>query len=388
MSNLIISGLTAYTAQGVLNNARIEIANGSIHSLHAQAVSESKTLHFPPTYSLVPGMIDLHIHGAKGRDVMDASLDSLAEMSKALAAEGVTGFLATTMTASPYDIETVLGSVRDFMHEPTLGAKIVGVHLEGPFISPEKVGAQSREKLLPLKIDYIKRWQALSDHLIKIVTFAPELPGSSDFIRYLRQHNIIASMGHTHASFTECMTAIDAGCSHATHLFNAMRGMHQRDPGTVGAVLLSDHVTAEIIVDGVHVHPVMLQLALRLKGPNKLVLVTDAMRAKCLSDGKYDLGGQSVEVKNHVARLSDGTLAGSTLTMPAALKNMMKFTGLDFSYAIKLVTENPAKILGLFDKIGSIAVGKIADLVVLNENLDVVLTLIQGHICFENSDGF
>jgi len=379
IDSLIISGPTVYAEQGVLKNVNVEISQGHIKAINA--FSSQKKLNFPSSYHLIPGLIDLHVHGANGKDVMDANAEALATMSKALAAEGVTGFLATTMTAAPDHIEKALRAVRAFTLDQQEGARILGVHLEGPFISPKKVGAQSRDHLLPLDLNYIHHWQTLAD--LKIVTLAPELPGSEAFIRYLVEQGIIPSIGHTDATFEEAMAAIDSGCSHVTHLFNAMRGMHQREPGTVSAALLSNQVTTEIIVDGVHVHPALIQLTLKLKGKDQLILVTDAMRAKCLCDGRYELGGQWVDVKDAIARLADGTLAGSTLTMPRALKNSMQYMHCDLATAVKMASENPAKKLKMFDQLGSISPEKKANLVVLDEHLNVVLTLIEGQICFE-----
>lgn len=388
--SLIFSGLKIYSEQGVLNNARVKITDGKIQEIYRGPATNSSTeklLDFPESYHLIPGLIDLHVHGANGKDVMDGELDALTTMSSALAMEGVTGFLATTMTTSVEKIERALCVVRDFIHrqDQNVGAAIFGVHLEGPFISPEKIGAQNRENILPCKTDYIERWQKLSGHAIKIVTLAPELSGSAEFIRYLQQQKIIASLGHTNATFAESCEAIAAGCSHVTHLFNAMRGIHQREPGVVTAALLADEVTVEMIVDGIHVHPALVQLVLRMKGKDKLVMVTDAMRAKCMHDGMYELGGQSVEVKDAVARLADGTLAGSTLKMPVALQNIMKFTQCSLQDAVNMAAENPAKILGVFDKKGSIAIGKDADLVVLDENLQVVMTVIGGKMIFKKA---
>jgi N-acetylglucosamine-6-phosphate deacetylase len=218
--------------------------------------------------------------------------------------------------------------------------------------------------------------------MIKLVTLAPELPGALPLIKALRDRHIIVSAGHTNATYAEMVAAIRAGCSQATHLFNAMRGLHQREPGAVGALLLSHDVMAELIVDGLHLHPAIVELALRLKGKEKLLLVTDAMRAKCCDDGEYDLGGQTVMVRAGKAKLSDGTLAGSTLRMPQALKNMVQFTSCSLADAVSMAATNPAHVLGLSDRKGTIAVGKDADLVVLNAALDVAFTMREGREVF------
>ncbi len=388
-NNFAFSGLQIVTEQGVLQNQAVMVNNGVIHAVGEKQsllkkIPAAELLNFPEDYYLVPGFIDMHVHGANGKDVMDATPAALATISETLVAEGTTSFLATTMTADIEQIENALKVVRDFVNEQDnfATAKILGVHLEGPFLSSKKIGAQRGDKILAPQKKHIQRFQEISGNIIKLVTLAPELPNSQEFIHYLKQKKIIASIGHTDATFAETMAAIDAGCSHATHLFNAMRGIHQREPGAVTAALLADNVMAELIVDGVHLHPAIVQLALRVKGKEKIILVTDAMRAKCLQDGQYDLGGQTVIVKNNIAQLADGTLAGSVLKMPAAIQNTLKFTGCTISDAVKMAAENPARALGIFDKKGSIGVKKDADLVVLDNKFNVMLVMCEGRISF------
>lgn len=388
MVSLILTGPQVYAEQGVLPNAAVVMSNGSIQAITAAAqvknTAADEVHYFPADYHLVAGFIDLHVHGVSGRDVMDATPEALDVISKTLAAEGTTGFLATTMTAKTHEIENALVAVRDFMdakHE-VKGATILGVHLEGPFISPKKVGAQRADQILVPDILMFERWQQATANVIKLVTLAPELSNSVEFIRYLKEKGIVAALGHTDATYAETVTAIAEGLGYATHLFNAMRGIHQREPGAVMAALLSDQVLTELIVDGVHLHPAMVQFILKLKTKEKMVLVTDAMRAKCLGNGIYDLGGQDVAVKEGVATLLDGTLAGSTLKMPAAIQNMIRFTQCSLLDALKMASENPAKALGIFHKKGSIAVGKDADLVVLDEKFNIVMTLCNGGVVY------
>jgi N-acetylglucosamine-6-phosphate deacetylase len=387
---LILANLQIHTEKNELSNACVVIRDDKIVALESDLKAalakfqSADVIEFPENYHLVPGLIDLHTHGANGSDVMDGTQDALINISKTLAKEGTTGFLATTMTASADAIEKALMNVRDFTRAShKVGASILGVHLEGPFISEKKMGAQCPDRILAPSVASIERWQKVSGNAIKLVTLAPELENSREVIRYLKQNNIIASMGHTHASYAESVLAIEEGCSHATHLFNAMRGIHQREPGVVTAALLSEKVMAELIVDGVHLHPAIVELAFKLKGKDKIVLITDAMRAKCLHDGVYELGGQAVVVKNKVASLEDGTLAGSVLTMNSALQNVLDFTGCSFADAIKMASENPARELGVFAKKGSIALNKDADLVVLDDKFNVMLTVCGGEIVYE-----
>lgn len=386
MSNYwAISGPQVYAEQGMLRGVNVLVRDHLIDMITDKLPKVETVLHFPENYYLVPGFIDLHIHGANNQDVMDASADALKGISQAVVAEGTTAFLATTMTADSHHIEKVLSTVRDVMRvqqETIMGAAILGVHLEGPFISSEKVGAQNKKNIAPLSIECIEHWQALADGAIKLITLAPELANSSAFIAHLKKKQIVASMGHSNATYAEAMAGIEAGCSYATHIFNAMRGIHQREPGIVTAALLSNAVSTELILDGVHLHPAIVQLILKLKSKDKMIIVTDAMRAKCLCDGHYELGGQAVEVKNGIASLEDGTLAGSILRMPQALQNLLKFTDCSLADAIQMMTENPAKIAGVFSNKGSIARQKDADLVVLDEQYQVALTVCAGQIVY------
>lgn len=381
-----ISGLSIYTSDGVLRAASVMIKDGIIADIALTKKSE-KDLIFPSNYHLIPGFIDLHMHGIDGCDIMDATPAALTTISQALARSGTTAFLATTMTASVQHIEKALVAIREHIaiQHTILGATMLGVHLEGPFISPKKAGAQCVDHILLPSIEKLQHWQKMADQAIKLVTLAPELSDSQEFIAYLKNNNMIAAIGHSDASYVDAIKAMQQGCHYVTHLFNAMRGMHQREPGIVTAALLED-VWAELIVDGVHLHPAIVKLILKMKGKDKLVLITDAMRATCLTNGVYDLGGQQVTVKENRATLADGTLAGSVLRMPQAIKNMLQFTQCDFSDAIKMASENPAKVLGIFDKKGSIAIGKDADLVVLNEHLDVVMTICGGRVVYRSSE--
>lgn len=340
---------------------------------------------FPTDYYLIPGLIDLHVHGANNHDVMDGTPASLQAISNALAKEGVTGYLATTMTASNADIEKVLQLIPQVMPAKE-GAAIFGVHLEGPFIAKNKAGAQLENLTQDPNIALMQQWQSLAKNHIKIVTLAPELPGAIEFIRACRTMHVIASVGHTDATYDETEAAINAGCSQATHLYNAMRGMHQREPGAAGALLLSDKIIAELIVDGIHVHPAIVDLTWQIKGKDRLFLVSDAMRAKCMGDGQYQLGGQSVNVVKGKATLPDGTLAGSTLRLSDAIKNMVAFSHCTLAQAIQMAAQNPASVLGISDHKGSIEVGKDADLVIMDAAYQVKMTMREGAVVYQESE--
>lgn len=387
--SLLLRNLQIHTQSHLIETGSVFVKSGMIHRISEKVVepaADTSVLDFPANFHLVPGFIDVHVHGANDSDVMDGNQEALVNISETLAKEGTTSFLATTMSASCQHIEKTLCAIRDFMslQEKINGASILGAHLEGPFISPKKANAQNAEYILLPDFNYISKWQTLSDHVIKMVTLAPELENSLDLIEYLHRNRIIASLGHTDATYEEMQLAIDAGCTHVTHLFNAMRGMHQREPGAVTAALLSPKVMTELICDGIHLHPAVLKLALKLKGKENIALVTDSMRAKCMQNGIYELGGQPVTVNNAVARLEDGTLAGSTLKMNTAIKNFMQFTESSLFETIKLAAENPAKGLGVFAKKGSIAISKDADLVVLDDQYEVVMTIKGGRIIYDN----
>src|SRR3989338_5721446 len=305
MTRTIFSGLQILHQDKWLTGYALVVEEKKIHSIiPSEMVAHhlpAKEYHFPDHHYLIPGLIDLHIHGVAGCDVMDGSEEALVTISHALAKEGVSGFLATTMSVENEQLEAVLKTISSLLSYAD-GAAILGAHLEGPFISKEKKGAHRAAVMQLPNIELIRKWQALTHPVIKRVTLAPELPGAIELIKKLCEMNVRVSIGHTHATYEETLLAIKAGAKEATHLFNAMRGLHQREPGAVSALLLSD-VIAELIVDGLHLHPAIVELALRLKGKERLLLVTDAIRAKCLRDGQYESGDQQVNVQKGEARL-------------------------------------------------------------------------------------
>lgn len=386
LNQLIIKGLNVYSKSSVLKKSAVQIIGNTIKNIGNFDFNKSdvQVLEFPPNWHLLPGMIDMHIHGAAGADTMDATDTALRTISNALVKEGVTSFLATTTTAKDHDIENALQTVASYIadKQDIHDAEVLGINLEGPFLSHEKPGAQESEQFISPSIDLFERWQKLANNSIKVVTIAPEIDSGLELVEYLFNHNIIASMGHSNASYEQASIAIQKGCTHATHLFNGMRGIHHRDPGLVTALLLSDKVTTEVIADCVHTHPAMLKLIWKLKGSDKIILITDSMRAKYLKNGNYKLGTKAVIVKNSQARLADGTLAGSVLGMDFAVRNMLKFTDCTLLDIVKMTSENPAKQLGVFSRKGSIDIGKDADLVIMDENMQVRMTICRGNIVF------
>ncbi|WP_316572352.1 N-acetylglucosamine-6-phosphate deacetylase [Neobacillus sp. YIM B06451] len=353
-------------------------ANGKYPDAEVHEIGESETV--------VPGFIDLHIHGAAGADTMDGTHEALRTIASALPAEGTTAFLATTITQEHGNIENALKNAASYCEVDNRPGKaeVVGVHLEGPFINAKRAGAQPREYIIDPDIDLFKHWQSSAAGLIKLVTTAPELENGTKFIEYLASTGVVASIGHTDAVYDEVKKAVNAGARHVTHLYNGMRGMHHREPGTAGSALLFKELLVEMIVDGIHIAPEMVKLSLSAKGPDGMVLVTDSMRAKCLNAGIYDLGGQDVTVGDGRAVLADGTLAGSILKMNDAVRNASDFSGIGLLDAVRMASVNPAKQISIFDKKGSIAPGKDADLAVLDSNMEVAATWCRGVLAHKN----
>lgn len=327
-----------------------------------------------------PGFIDIHIHGSGGQDTMDGKTSNLKTMSETLAKTGVTGFLPTTMAMEKEKIYKALDAIKLIMKENIKGAKIFGAHLEGPFISQKFKGAHEEDALLKPDFQFIKKYA----DIIKIITMAPEEDFQFEFIKSVKENtNIVLSMGHTNADYETAMEAIRYGISSATHIFNAMPPFHHRFPGAVGAVLKSD-VSFELIADTVHIHPAVFQILLNAKGKDKMILITDSMRAASMKDGNWELGGKKVVVENNSARLADGTLAGSVLTLNKAVFNLLKYTDLEIHEAVALASLNPAKLINMSNTKGSIEIGKDADLIIFDEALKVEMTISEGKIIYSN----
>ncbi|WP_070121782.1 N-acetylglucosamine-6-phosphate deacetylase [Bacillus marinisedimentorum] len=394
-SKRIVKNLQVYLENRVIPNGYVVMENGKItaagdmDSLSPEWNSVEAISFSGGKMKAVPGFIDLHIHGADGADAMDATPEALTKIAKALPAEGTTSFLPTTMTGSAADIEQALENAADFIESRyTDGAEALGVHLEGPFISPKRAGAQHPGNIVKPDKEQFKKWQEKANGHIRLVTMAPEEEGGLELASYLKETGVIASIGHSDATYEQAVMGIKAGISHATHLFNGMRGLHHREPGTAGTVLIHDEVKAEIIADGIHVRPEMVKLAYKNKTRDGLIIITDAMRAKCLGKGTYDLGGQEVTVDETQATLTDGTLAGSILKLKEAVTNVMSYTGCSLEDIVQMAAVNPARQLGVFGRKGSIASGKDADITILDENHDVVMTFCRGRLVFEKQEGF
>jgi len=331
---------------------------------------------------VVPGFIDMHVHGGGGSDIMDGKYEAVKQVAVTHSRFGTTAFLPTTMTMSKNNIVGSLKSIYEAFIKGTGAAEILGVHLEGPYINPEKKGAQKEKDIKRASTREFLEFNKASGNLICLITIAPEMPGAIDFIRWLHKQGVIVSAGHSNATYEQVQEGIQAGLSHVTHTFNAMSGLDHREPGVVGADLTSTELKVEIIADGIHIHPVAMKILVKAKEIGKIVLITDAMRATSKPEGTYKLGGQEVTVAKGQARLKNGTLAGSVLTMDKAVRNLITKVGVSLTEAIQMATFNPAKCLGAEDKKGSLEPGKDADIVVLDKKLEVELTMVRGKIVY------
>lgn len=321
--------------------------------------------------TIIPGFIDVHSHGGYDFDAMDGNAEELDKMVNEMVYEGVTTYFPTTMTQSHENIAKAMQAIREVAAKNPV---IQGIHLEGPFVSPVFKGAQPEEYIEAPDLEVFEQWNKLSGNLIKLVTYAPEHNTSPAFEKYLLEHGIVPSVGHSNATREQMK---HSKASHVTHLYNAQREFKHREPGVTGHALLEDNIYCELIADGFHVCPDMIKLAYKLKGPDKIELVTDSMRAKGMPEGVSELGGQKVIVKDKQARLETGNLAGSVLRYEDAFKNIMRFTGCSITDAVKMTSGNQAKEFGLVKK-GKLAPGMDADLNILDQDLDLVATYSLG----------
>lgn len=338
---------------------------------------DSVVLDYADKY-ISPGLVNLHIHGALGKDVMDCRPESLRKIALHQARSGVTGFLATTMSSSFESIIKAVRTVKKTQKLP-LPSEILGVHIEGPFLNIKKKGAQDPEHIQGIDPEKIGILLETLNRMPAVISLAPEVGNNMKFIKILTENGVVVSIGHSNATYAQAVKSFAQGISHATHLFNAMRRFHPREPGVVGAVLDSEKVTAELISDGEHVHPSAVRLAVAKKGREKICLVTDSIKAVGLGDGQYSMGNLKIEVKDNVARLA-GTriLAGSVLTLNKAVRNTLEWTGLEVHHVINMASLNPARVLGMEDRMGSIQKGKWANLAVFDREFHVINTIFHG----------
>ena len=360
----------------------VVIEDGRIASISTRAAKETpgdaQVIDFPGS-TLGPALFDVHNHGAKGHDVMEATPAALDAIGSFLASRGTGSYLATTVTAPLNTTLWSLSGLAKLLERPAAAgqARPIGIHLEGPFLSHSKRGVQPAEHLLAPDIATFDRFFEAAEGHIRLMTLAPELPGAVELAAHATARGVRVSLGHSNATAAETRAAIAAGAVSATHTFNAMRPLDHREPGILGTVLTCDTLFAEMICDGIHTAREMAKLWWRAKGPERAILVTDAMSAAGMPDGEYQLGGFAVQVANGRAMVGD-TLAGSVLTLDRALANFVEFTGAPLEQALRLATVNPAAMTGLGDQAGSVAVGQPASLVAVDRAGKLVGSVVNG----------
>jgi N-acetylglucosamine-6-phosphate deacetylase len=363
-----------YKHNVLLNNHTIEaILKESDDQPMADQVIDGQNLY------LSPGFIDIHNHGNSGFDTMDATNEALSKMADYHIKNGVTSFLAATMTNPKEDITRALKNVAGYIKSQSKEtSELLGVYLEGPYFNAIKKGAQPLSAIKDPDIDELKSFIDASEQKIIVASIAPELTNGLEMVKFLVEHKIKSAIGHSNASFEEAQKAIDFGSSISTHLYNGMKSFSHREPSIIGACLTHDSLYTELIADGIHLHKGAIDIAKRCKGNEKIILISDAMRAAGLEDGEYDLGGQMVISKNGEARLKDGSLAGSTLNLNLAVKNMINLFDTSLIDAVKMASINPAKAIGYDNIIGSVQPGKIADLILFDESVNIKHIIKNG----------
>jgi N-acetylglucosamine-6-phosphate deacetylase len=385
----LISGATVVAADGVWSPGWLVAAGRRIQALGPgeapggvrAEVTALGTLFDGRGAVLLPGFIDVHVHGGDGADAMDADVDGLRRMARFHARHGVTALLPTTWSAPPAALEAAVAAIAEAAGPVDGGATILGAHLEGPWINPARAGAQDPAGIRPPDPAEALRLLELSRGAVRLVALAPELPGAEDVIGVCRERSVVVAAGHTEANWGEMVAAVAAGVRHVTHTFNAMAGLGHREPGTAGAALALPELRCELIADGYHVHPGAMAVLARAKGPDGVVLISDAVRAAGLPDGDVDLGGRTAQQCCGAVRLADGRLAGSVLTLDVALRRFAAASGWGWPDLARAAAGNAADALGLTTK-GRLAAGLDADLVLLAEDGagEVALTVVEGRV--------
>jgi N-acetylglucosamine-6-phosphate deacetylase len=386
----LVTAARLWDGRRFLERSSVLIEDGRIVSLTgAEFAGQCETLAFPSA-TLAPAFFDVHIHGAAGHDVMEATPGALRTIGSFLATKGTGRYLATTVTAPLETTLLAVSNLAKLIQHPELiaadnlpVAKPLGIHLEGPFLSHAKCGVQPVEHMLAPNVATFDRIVEAAEGTVRLMTIAPELPGAIELIRHATERGVRISLGHSNATAVETIAAIAAGAVSATHTFNAMRALDHREPGILGTVLTNDSLFAELICDGIHVAPEMVRLWYRAKGPQRGILVTDAMSAAGMPDGEYKLGGFAVQVWRGKAT-ADGRLAGSALTLDRALTNFMEFTGAPLADALPLLTANPSAMAGLLDDAGLLAEGQPANLIALDESGRLLGAIVNGRLAMRN----
>lgn len=372
--NEILEDALLIVEGGIIKEIVTEKYDGNLNSILDMSI-----------YNVIPGLVDMHIHGVNGYDTMNGDFESINEISKYLASKGVTAFLPTTVTDDIGKVKKALKNVQNSIGK-VAGAEILGAYVEGPYITKEHKGAHPESMIKELTIDEIEELIRISEDAVKIITIAPEKNNAKGCIEYLKKKGVQVAMGHTNAKYDEAISAIKAGANIAVHTFNGMKGFNHREPGFLGAVLTKDAVYCELICDLVHVHPAAIELLLKCKTKDKVVLISDAMQATGLSDGDYMLGSLAVRVQDSIARINNGSLAGSTTNLLSCVKNMVEKLGVSPCDAIQMASLNPSKVLGVEEYIGSIKKGKKANFAIVDDEFELINTMVNGEIVYSKLD--
>ncbi len=334
---------------------------------------------------LAPGFVDIHVHGGYGVSFGDGDLAGGLEVySKWVAGNGVTGFLLSIAAPDALSLTNIISTYATILNREFSGAEPLGLHLEGPFINCEKKGGFNPAWIRPASVEETQAYLDAGNGKIVQMTLAPEMPDADAVATLLRQAGVVAALGHTNTDYATASKALQGNFAHVTHTFNAQSSLHQRAPSVFGAVLASDHITAELIADGVHVHPGAMKVLIRCLGTDRVVLITDSIVAAGLKDGQYELVGNDIFVKEGVALQADGTLSGSTATLNQCVRNVHQLVGYPLLEAVKMASLNPCRAMGFADRLGSIYPGKNASLVVIDEDVTVYLTMVKGKIVYNN----
>ena len=389
--SLLLHGGDVYTPHTVVPDGAVLVRGGRIAAIGpacdvAPPASDDVERIDVRGGVIAPGFVDIQVNGAAGvLFTDDPTPEAIDAMAAALPQFGCTSFLPTLLSCPDDATHRAMAAAATASAGPPAGAQVLGVHMEGPFLAPDRAGAHDRRLLRPPSASDLDRWLDASDGALRLLTLAPELPGASEVIGEAVRRGVTVAVGHTAATYDETARAADLGASMVTHLFNATGGLAAREPGAVGAALDLDALSAGIIADGVHVHPAVVRAVVRAKGPERTVLVTDAMPPVGAASHEFSLLGRPVTVRDGACRLDDGTLAGSVLTMDQAVRNVVEWTGLPLHDALAMATLLPARVIGA-DAKGSLQPGKDADIVVLDRDLRVRLTLVGGRVVYRSSD--
>lgn len=376
--NLYLKVKEVYLKDKIEKDKIIEIENGKIKGFVEEVPTGKRFMDYSD-FIAAPGYVDTHIHGWGGYDIMDGKKESLLEISKGIVNNGVTTFLATTLTATTEELDNACEIVGKY-HNECQGAKVGGIFLEGPFFTEKYKGAQNPEYMSAPNYEKLKKWYDLSNGLVKKIAIAPELEGSEEFIKKAKELGVFVALGHSDATYEEAYNAVMAGASIFVHVYNGMSPLHHRNPGMVGAALSLKDVFAELICDGHHVHPAAANVVMRARGKDEVVLITDCMMAGGMPEGEYKLGDFDVHVKDGTARLDNGSLAGSVLRLEDGVKNVVKWGIATPFEAIQMASQIPAKSVGIDDKAGILDIGRDADINILDDNMGIIATYMDGEL--------